>query len=154
MRLSTAALAGALALACWTFPAVAQQARSLAASPARAPVPGAFPGTLDPSTKIFTPLGPGAAAGAFNKFGKLEIIFVLIISNLDRDLTKDDSIILDWILEFGTMIPIHGDVVNGNAVNQILVPNYTARASLNFGAGNPVPEVPIPFAFTPTSPNP
>jgi hypothetical protein len=78
-----------------------------------------------------------------------------VLRKLDDDIQDEStSTFLTWILEFGNMIPIHGDVVNGNAVNQIFVPDQTMRASLNFGAGNPVPEVRIPYAFTTTSPNP
>src|SRR6202011_1774589 len=121
------------------------------APPATAAHSGEFPGTLDPATKIFTPLGPGAAAPAPRVRGTLGLTVVII--GVDNDFGTPFTLLIHWICEFGRVV-VPRDVVNGKVVNQIFVPDYTAQASTNFGAGDPVPEVTIPYDYTPTGPNP
>jgi hypothetical protein len=119
MKLSTAVSAGVFALACWTFPDLAQ-APSQVAPPATAPHSGEFPGTLDPATKIFTPLGPGAAAPAPRVRGTLGLTVVII--GVDNDFGTPFTLLIHWICEFGRVV-VPRDVVNGKVVNQIFVPD-------------------------------
>jgi hypothetical protein len=135
MKLSTAASAGALALVCWTFPALAQ-APSQAAPPATAPHSGEFPGSLDPATKIFTPLGPGPKTPGVPVQGTVDVIPKF---TFDTDLSALDTIFCNFYLYFDALV----------GAKQFT--NYIAFASKDFPVGLPPRDVQLPYAYTPDS---
>jgi hypothetical protein len=132
MKLLTAASAGVLALACGTFLAMAQ-VPSQVAPPDREPVAGAFPGFLDPSTQVFTPLGRGAATPGTTVKGTLHF---LLSFQYDPDIKVNDSITCFVTLTFGFLI------------KNVVGITTSSVTSFNFGAFTSPPNVPIPYNYT------